>query len=48
MQIKEDLSHKERSSKPRNECQPHATIKTPRPSQTKVRIIHPNSGTLEL
>ena len=41
MRIKEDLSYKERSSSPRKECQPHATIKTPRPLQTKVRIIPP-------
>ena len=39
MKIKEDLSHKERSSKPRNESQAYATIKTTRSSQTKVRII---------
>ena len=41
MWIKEDLSYKERSSKPRNECQFHTTIKTQKPSQTKVRIIPP-------
>ena len=45
--IYEDLSYKERPSPPRNDCQLYATIKTPKPSQTKVRIIYPSSGTLE-
>ena len=48
MQIEEDLSYKERSSRPRNGCQPYAAIKTPKPLQTKVRIIHLSFGTLEL
>ena len=43
--INEDLPHKERPSPPRNECQLYTTIKTPKPSQTKVHIIYPNSGT---
>ena len=34
-------------SLPRNKCQLYATIKTSKPSQTKVCIIYPNSGTLE-
>ena len=46
--IKEVLSYKERFSKPRRRCQPSATIKTPKPSQTKVHIIYLSSGTLEL
>ena len=46
--INEDLPYKERSSLPRNECQLYVAIKTPRPSQTKVCIIYPNSSTLEL
>ena len=33
---------------PRNGCQPYATIKTPKPSLIKVRIISPSSCTLEL
>ena len=37
--INENLPHKERSSPPRNEGQFYTTIKTPKPSQTKVRII---------
>ena len=46
--INEDLPHKERTSPPRNECQLYTTIKTPKPSQIKVRIIYSSSGTLEL
>ena len=46
--INKDLPYKERPFLPRNECQLYTTIKTPKPSQTKVRIISPNSGTLEL
>ena len=46
--INEDLPYKERSSPPKNECQLYATIKTPKPSQTKVRITYPRFGTLEL
>ena len=45
--INEDLTYKERPSMPKNGCQPYATIKTPKPSHTKVRIIPPNSNTLE-
>ena len=41
-------SYKKRSSKPRRIYQLYATIKTPRPSQIKVRIIHPSFSTLEL
>ena len=41
MKIKEDLSHKERSSKPINESQPYTTIKTTRSTQTKVHINPP-------
>ena len=48
MRINEDLPYKERPFLPRNECQFYATIKTPKPSQIKVRIIYPNFGTLEL
>ena len=48
MSINKDLPHKERPFLPRNECQLYTTIKTPKPSQTKIRIISPNSGTLEL
>ena len=46
--INEDLPYKERPSPPRNKCQLYSTIKTPKPSQIKVRIYYPNSGTLEL
>ena len=46
--INEDLSYRERPFLPRNECQLYTTIKTPKLSQTKVRIIYPSSGTLEL
>ena len=42
MCINEDLSHKERPFSPRKECQLYITIKTPKPSQTKVRIIYPS------
>ena len=41
MHINEDLFYNERSSLTRNECQFHATIKTPKPSQIKVHIILP-------
>ena len=40
-------SYKERNSKPRKRDQPSITIKTPKLLQSKVRIIHPSSGTLE-
>ena len=40
-------SYKEKTSKPRKRCQPSTTIKAPIPSLTKVRIISPNSSTLE-
>ena len=46
--INENLSYKEKPSLPRNKCQLYATIKIPKPSQTKVRIFYPNSSTLEL
>ena len=46
--INKDLPHKERPSPPSNKCQLYATIKTSKPSQTKIRIISPSSGTLEL
>ena len=46
--INEDLPYKERPSPPRNECELYATIKIPKPFQTKVRIIHNSSGILEL
>ena len=46
--INEDLPYKERLSMPRNECQPYVTIKTPKPSLIKIRIISLNFGTLEL
>ena len=46
--IYENLPYKERPSPPRNECQLYATIKAPKPSDTKVHIIYPISGTLEL
>ena len=45
--INEDLPYKERPSPPRNKCQLYATIKTPKPSQTKVRISYPSFGTPE-
>ena len=48
MHINKDLPHKERPSPPRNECQLYTIIKTSNPSQTKVRIIYPCSGTLKL
>ena len=48
MCIYEDLPYKERPFPPRNECQLYATIKALKPSQTKIRIIYPNSSTLEL
>ena len=38
---------RKKPSLPRNKCQLYATIKTSKPSQTKVCIIYPNSGTLE-
>ena len=41
MQTKEDLSHKERTSKQETNIKPHATIKAARPSQTKVSISLP-------
>ena len=41
-------SNKEKTSKPRKRGQPCITIKVLRPSITKVHIIPPNSGTLEL
>ena len=37
-----------KTSSPRKRGQPSTTIKTPIPSPTKVRIIYPSSGTLEL
>ena len=46
--INEDLPYKERPSMQMNRCQLYATIKTQKPSQTKVRIIFPSSETLEL
>ena len=39
---------RKKPSPPRNECQLYATIKTPKPSQIKLRIIYPSFGTLEL
>ena len=42
------INDKERPSLPRNECQLYTNIKTPKPSQTMVHTIYPNSGTLEL
>ena len=48
MGIEEDLLYKEIPSPSRNEGYLYATIKTPNPSQTKIRIIFPSSGTLEL
>ena len=48
MSIEEDLLYKEIPSPTRNGGQLYITIKTPNPSQTKVRVIFPNSGTLEL
>ena len=41
-------SYKEKTSKPRKRCQPSTTIKAPKSSPTKVRIIYPSSGILEL
>ena len=46
--IYEDLPYKEKPSPPRNECQLYFIIRTPKLSQTKVRIISPRSNTLEL
>ena len=48
MCINEDLPYKEMPFMLRNGCQPYTIIKTPKPSHTKVHIIYPNSGTLEL
>ena len=48
MGINEDLPYKERPFPPRNKGQLYATIKVLKPLQTKVRIIDPSSGTLEL
>ena len=48
MCINKDLPYKERSSLLRNKGQLYTTIKTSKPSQIKVRIIYPSSGTLEL
>ena len=48
MCINEELTYNERSSPPRNKCQLYATMKIPRPSQTKVRIIYLSSSILEL
>ena len=45
--INEDPPYKEKSSLPRNKCQLYATIKTLKPSQTKVCIIYLSSGILE-
>ena len=39
---------RKKPSLPRNECQLYATIKTPKPSQIKVRIIYLSSSILEL
>ena len=39
---------RKKPSSPRNKCQLYAITKTPKSSQTKVRIIYPSSGTLEL
>ena len=39
---------RKRSSPPRHEGHLYFTIKTPKPSQIKVCIIYPSSGTLEL
>ena len=41
-------SYKEKTSESKKRGQPSTTIKAPRPSLTKVRIIHPSFGTLEL
>ena len=46
--INKNLSYKERPSPPKNEGQLYTTIKTSKPSQIKVRVIFPSSGTLEL
>ena len=48
MRVNEDLLYKEIPSLLRNGCQLYVAIKISKPSQTKIRIIHPNSGTLEL
>ena len=40
--------YKEKTSELRKRGQPSTTIKAPRPSLTKVRIIYPSFGTLEL
>ena len=48
MHINKDLPHKERPFPPNNKCQLYATIKTSKPLQTKVRLISPSSGTLDL
>ena len=39
--INEDLPYKEKPYLPRNGCQFHATIKTPKPPRIKVYIILP-------
>ena len=41
MSTEEDILYKEIPSPLRNKCQLYTTIKTPNPSQTKVRIILP-------
>ena len=46
--IYDNLPCKETPSYARNGGRFYTTIKTPKPSQIKVRIIHPSSGTLGL
>ena len=46
--INEDLPYKEIPFPPRNGCQLYATIKTPKPSEIKIRIIYPSSDILKL
>ena len=46
--IYENLPYKEMPSSPRNKGWFHATIKNPKPSEIKVRIVCPNSSTLKL
>ena len=48
MPVNSDFPYKEMPSYARNGGRFYTTIKTPKPSQIKVSIIHPSSGILEL
>ena len=48
MLINDNLPYKETPSYARNGDRFYTTIKTPKPLENNIRIIHPSSGTLEL